>query len=434
MPYKIVQHGNKFSVVAQNTGHVAGTHESKKKAQAQMDALYANEPGLKKCMTCGCNMPGVDHIFVSHDVKPEIKKCVTCGCGMLGVDHDVIDSDVKKERGTVAGESSANSGRISGGVGWKIEFNTPDCQHGWSVVKMGSGQSIGCFFKEEDAKSALEALAVTEPIVKAEGGYKPTAGMKSAASKAIKWKEEGKANGAGTNVGWTRAHQIVNGESLSLDTVKRMYSFFSRHEVDKQGKEWDKPSHGKVMWYAWGGDAGYSWSRAIVEREKKIEKEIWDGAFSPIEKKKDKYENVISDRKGEPADKELYARVVAAAKQKFDVYPSAYANGWVVQEYKRRGGKYTVKKDDSDNDVDEVSHQTRDQLEIQKNDANGQTKQNEQEGIGRLSFWNGSLAPVMGLQNGDVGWKSTYNTPPQNDGKPSVGYGNHSDPKGRSNQ
>ena len=137
----------------------------------------------------------------------------------------------------------------------------------------------------------------------------------------------------------------VNGESLSLDTVKRMYSFFSRHEVDKKGKEWDKPSHGKVMWYAWGGDAGYAWSRAIVERENKVEKEIWAGAFSPtfdsvIEKKNDKYKDVISHRKGEPADKDLYARVVAAAKKKFDVYPSAYANGWVVQEYKRRGGKY----------------------------------------------------------------------------------------------
>ncbi len=61
-------------------------------------------------------------------------------------------------------------------------------------------------------------------------------------------------------------------------------------------------------------------------------------------KAKDKYKEVIDDRKGEPADKELYARVVAEAKRKFDVYPSAYANGWVVQEYKRRGGKYTVKK------------------------------------------------------------------------------------------
>jgi hypothetical protein len=32
--------------------------------------------------------------------------------------------------------------------------------------------------------------------------------------------------------------------------------------------------------------------------------------------------------------------VIAEAKKKFKVYPSAYANGWVVQEYKRRGGKY----------------------------------------------------------------------------------------------
>jgi hypothetical protein len=41
-----------------------------------------------------------------------------------------------------------------------------------------------------------------------------------------------------------------------------------------------------------------------------------------------------------PADPKLYASVKAAAKRKFDVYPSAYANGWLVQEYKRRGGKY----------------------------------------------------------------------------------------------
>lgn len=41
-----------------------------------------------------------------------------------------------------------------------------------------------------------------------------------------------------------------------------------------------------------------------------------------------------------PTDMELYNRVKAEAKAKFDVYPSAYANGWLVQEYKRRGGKY----------------------------------------------------------------------------------------------
>ena len=41
-----------------------------------------------------------------------------------------------------------------------------------------------------------------------------------------------------------------------------------------------------------------------------------------------------------PTNSKLYARVKAAAKRKFAVYPSAYANAWLVREYKKRGGKY----------------------------------------------------------------------------------------------
>ena len=41
-----------------------------------------------------------------------------------------------------------------------------------------------------------------------------------------------------------------------------------------------------------------------------------------------------------PTNKALYARVKAEAKRKFDVWPSAYASGWLTKEYKRRGGKY----------------------------------------------------------------------------------------------
>ena len=41
-----------------------------------------------------------------------------------------------------------------------------------------------------------------------------------------------------------------------------------------------------------------------------------------------------------PANPSLYARVKAEAKRKFKVYPSAYANAWLVRTYKKRGGKY----------------------------------------------------------------------------------------------
>ena len=36
----------------------------------------------------------------------------------------------------------------------------------------------------------------------------------------------------------------------------------------------------------------------------------------------------------------LYSRVKSEAKRKFDVYPSAYANAWLVKTYKKRGGGY----------------------------------------------------------------------------------------------
>ena len=109
----------------------------------------------------------------------------------------------------------------------------------------------------------------TDSMNKADG-YSPPSGARAAARRAIKFKEDGKANGAGTAVGWTRAGQLARGETISLSTVKRMYSYFSRHEVDKKGKDWGNtanPSNGYIMWLAWGGDAGFSWSRSIVNRE-----------------------------------------------------------------------------------------------------------------------------------------------------------------------
>ena len=41
-----------------------------------------------------------------------------------------------------------------------------------------------------------------------------------------------------------------------------------------------------------------------------------------------------------PTNPALYSRVKAEAKRKFDVYPSAYANAWLVRTYKKRGGRY----------------------------------------------------------------------------------------------
>ena len=101
--------------------------------------------------------------------------------------------------------------------------------------------------------------------------YKPNKGMQEEADRAIRWVEEGREGG--TRIGKIRARQIARGENLSEDTVKRMYSFFSRQEGVKDAEGFEPgedgyPSPGRVAWGLWGGDAGYSWSKNIVEQLK----------------------------------------------------------------------------------------------------------------------------------------------------------------------
>ncbi len=49
----------------------------------------------------------------------------------------------------------------------------------------------------------------------------------------------------------------------------------------------------------------------------------------------------------EPTNRRLYNRVVAEARRKFRIFPSAYASAFIVREYKKRGGKYSGRKSSS---------------------------------------------------------------------------------------
>ena len=103
---------------------------------------------------------------------------------------------------------------------------------------------------------------------------KPTDGMAEEARKGLEWRKEFKRGG--TAVGVARANQLIRKERLSPSTVRRMYSFFSRHEVDKQAEGFSSgedgyPSAGRIAWALWGGDPGFSWStrkRNELDRER----------------------------------------------------------------------------------------------------------------------------------------------------------------------
>ena len=102
----------------------------------------------------------------------------------------------------------------------------------------------------------------------------PTDAMAKEAERGLAMRKE--FNRGGTEVGVARAVQLVSKERLSPRTVRRMHSFFSRHEVDKraegfrQGEE-GYPSAGKIAWLLWGGDAGQTWARrkaAALDKER----------------------------------------------------------------------------------------------------------------------------------------------------------------------
>jgi len=101
--------------------------------------------------------------------------------------------------------------------------------------------------------------------------YRPPQGVRDEAKRALAWIADGKAGDGFTDTGRARAVQLANGDAVSADTILRMYSFFARHEGDKQGagfKPGDDgyPSAGRVAWAAWGGDPGYSWASKIREQ------------------------------------------------------------------------------------------------------------------------------------------------------------------------
>jgi hypothetical protein len=81
--------------------------------------------------------------------------------------------------------------------------------------------------------------------------------------------------------------------------------------------------------------------RASAVRRKRQQDPDAERQGAPINVKSKVNENMEQlDEKNKPTNPELWSRAIAQAKSKFDVYPSAYANGWASKWYKERGGEW----------------------------------------------------------------------------------------------
>lgn len=112
---------------------------------------------------------------------------------------------------------------------------------------------------------------------KAAKSYAPTQAMRNNAKRGLALREKygrggldsSQAKSEGVGSGVARARDIING-SLSLETVKRMYAFFNRHEKNYNPKARESdggPKAGEIAWLLWGGSAGFAWARSILRKE-----------------------------------------------------------------------------------------------------------------------------------------------------------------------
>ena len=80
---------------------------------------------------------------------------------------------------------------------------------------------------------------------------------------ALRYAEENGWGDCGTPVGKARANQLANGEPISEETIARMAAF-ERHRQNSQKELGD--GCGRLMWLAWGGDAGIEWAQRKLEQ------------------------------------------------------------------------------------------------------------------------------------------------------------------------
>lgn len=116
------------------------------------------------------------------------------------------------------------------------------------------GFSIEGYFADREEQELLEAI---KQIVQLESYTDYPQQATENAKIALRYAEENGWGSCGTPVGKARANQLANREPISEETIARMASF------ERQRQNSDKPlgeGCGRLMWLAWGGDAGIEWA------------------------------------------------------------------------------------------------------------------------------------------------------------------------------
>jgi transcription elongation factor Elf1 len=154
-------------------------------------------------------------------------------------------------------------------IGKKIKCEK--CGHEWDI-KDGGEDTYVCHICGYDTAVTSKSL-VGPTMFESYSDYPDS--VKNNAKAVLKYAEENGWGSCGTPVGKTRANQLANGEPISLETVKRMYSYLSRHEVDLESSKGYGDGCGKLMYDSWGGKSALSWAKSKINQADKMSKQYF---------------------------------------------------------------------------------------------------------------------------------------------------------------
>ncbi len=198
----------------------------------------------------------------------------------------------------------------------------------------------------------------------------PTDAMAKEAQKGLDWRKE--FGRGGTEVGVARARQLVNQQEVSAETVRRMHSYFSRHEVDKKGEGFSPgedgyPSAGRIAWALWGGDVGQSWARnkdrqldkIDEDATRAIEDEFPDKTITALENKVEEHNEEHGSAKSKRVTLGMLAKVYKRGIGAYSTNPQSVrpsvssAEQWAMARvnsflFAVRNGEYRSGKHDTD--------------------------------------------------------------------------------------
>jgi hypothetical protein len=131
--------------------------------------------------------------------------------------------------------------------------------------------------EEEEADTLLSTIkAIIKGDKRVKGGKRTElesysdypSGVKNNAKRGIELNEKNN-NKCATQVGKIRARQLAKGEPISVETIKRMYSYLSRAE--EYYDESDTSACGTISYLLWGGKAGLRWSASKLKELGELE-------------------------------------------------------------------------------------------------------------------------------------------------------------------